>query len=331
MDDHWTPLIKEDVFFAEPASPGVSTYVYETLNSSAFQNNNYGVEGSEISPCSSSSFLPSPESLVAVSPERQTQNGYIDLDSATIRYVHSTPVFETAADFHATDQRSFAYVENTSLPSAHNLVKAEHDDDSNGSRPHSHFSAADSYVCLRDENGDFGDLDQYICGSDGRELDGELFAAITTGTTAFEDARFGHQTSTYYRSGTQLSITLFCLIFVKDNTRHSGTLMLSAEEKRTLMQEGYELPTALPLSREQEEALKLVRRKIKNKLSAMESRRKKKEYVTQLEKKLHSFYSETVTLRQRLKSVEQANRDLLAQLKSFQSPTSIDAKSTTSR
>ncbi|KAI6194212.1 BZIP domain-containing protein [Aphelenchoides besseyi] len=315
MDDHWTPLIKEDVFFAEPASPGVSTYVYETLNSSAFQNNNYGVEGSEISPCSSSSFLPSPESLVAVSPERQTQNGYIDLDSATIRYVHSTPVFETGTDFHVADQRTFAYVENTSLPPAHNLVKAEHDDDSNGSRPHSHFSAADSYVCLRDENGDFGDLDQYICGSDGRELDSELLPPLPPGRqrSKMHDLAIKHR------------------LITDQNTRHSGTLMLSAEEKRTLMQEGYELPTALPLSREQEEALKLVRRKIKNKLSAMESRRKKKEYVTQLEKKLHSFYSETVTLRQRLKAVEQANRDLLAQLKSFQSPTSIDAKSTTSR
>lgn len=44
--------------------------------------------------------------------------------------------------------------------------------------------------------------------------------------------------------------------------------MLSAEEKRTLVQEGYELPTTLPLSREQEEALKVVRRKIKNKVTS---------------------------------------------------------------
>jgi cyclic AMP-responsive element-binding protein 3 len=62
------------------------------------------------------------------------------------------------------------------------------------------------------------------------------------------------------------------------NTRgNNGVLVLSSEEKRTLVQEGYELPTTLPLTREQEEALKLVRRKIKNKLSAQESRRKRKE------------------------------------------------------
>ena len=52
------------------------------------------------------------------------------------------------------------------------------------------------------------------------------------------------------------------------------------------MQEGYRLPTKLPLTREEEEALKLVRRKIKNKLSAQESRRKRKEYMDMLEQKV---------------------------------------------
>lgn len=43
-------------------------------------------------------------------------------------------------------------------------------------------------------------------------------------------------------------------------------IQLSAEEKRTLLQEGYSLPTRLPLTREEEEALKIARRKIKNKV-----------------------------------------------------------------
>lgn len=36
MDDSWTPLVKEDVFFNEAASPGV-TYVFEQLSSSGGQ------------------------------------------------------------------------------------------------------------------------------------------------------------------------------------------------------------------------------------------------------------------------------------------------------
>ena len=46
----------------------------------------------------------------------------------------------------------------------------------------------------------------------------------------------------------------------------SGVLILSEEEKRTLISEGYPIPTKLPLTKQEEKNLKKVRRKIKNKV-----------------------------------------------------------------
>lgn len=99
----------------------------------------------------------------------------------------------------------------------------------------------------------------------------------------------------------------------------SGPLVLTEEEKRTLRQEGYPIPTKLPLTKAEEKSLKKVRRKIKNKISAQESRRKKKEYVEALEKRMDSYTSENSELRRKVENLETTNQTLISQLGKLQS------------
>ncbi|KAM8908391.1 LOW QUALITY PROTEIN: cyclic AMP-responsive element-binding protein 3-like protein 2 [Spinachia spinachia] len=98
----------------------------------------------------------------------------------------------------------------------------------------------------------------------------------------------------------------------------SGPLMLTEEERRTLVAEGYPVPTKLPLTKAEEKALKKIRRKIKNKISAQESRRKKKEYMDALEKKVETCSNENHELRRKVETLECTNKSLLQQLQSLQ-------------
>lgn len=98
----------------------------------------------------------------------------------------------------------------------------------------------------------------------------------------------------------------------------SGPLLLTEEERRTLIAEGYPVPTKLPLSKSEEKALKKIRRKIKNKISAQESRRKKKEYMDALEKKVETCSNENSELRRKMENLENTNKSLIQQLHSLQ-------------
>uniref|UniRef100_A0AAY4C541 Cyclic AMP-responsive element-binding protein 3-like protein 2 n=1 Tax=Denticeps clupeoides TaxID=299321 RepID=A0AAY4C541_9TELE len=98
----------------------------------------------------------------------------------------------------------------------------------------------------------------------------------------------------------------------------SGPLLLTEEERRTLIAEGYPVPTKLPLTKAEEKALKKIRRKIKNKISAQESRRKKKEYMDALEKKVETCSNENTELRRKVETLECTNKSLLQQLHSLQ-------------
>ncbi|XP_045492745.1 cyclic AMP response element-binding protein A [Colias croceus] len=98
----------------------------------------------------------------------------------------------------------------------------------------------------------------------------------------------------------------------------TGTLVLTEEEKRTLLAEGYPVPTRLPLTKTEEKSLKKIRRKIKNKISAQESRRKKKEYMDQLERKVEILLSENSDYRKKVDTLEQKNASLMSQLAALQ-------------
>ncbi|KAK3097662.1 hypothetical protein FSP39_011872 [Pinctada imbricata] len=98
----------------------------------------------------------------------------------------------------------------------------------------------------------------------------------------------------------------------------SGVLILTEEEKRTLISEGYPVPTKLPLTKQEEKNLKKIRRKIKNKISAQESRRKKKEYLEALEKRVEAYSQENNDLKKKMETLESSNRSLVGQLQKLQ-------------
>lgn len=98
----------------------------------------------------------------------------------------------------------------------------------------------------------------------------------------------------------------------------TGMLLLTEEEKRTLLAEGYPIPTRLPLTKAEEKSLKKIRRKIKNKISAQESRRKKKEYMDALERKVEVLTGENTDYKKKIESLEESNASLFSQLQKLE-------------
>ncbi|XP_068518763.1 cyclic AMP-responsive element-binding protein 3-like protein 4 isoform X5 [Anas acuta] len=96
-------------------------------------------------------------------------------------------------------------------------------------------------------------------------------------------------------------------------------LLLSEEEQRLLAQEGVTLPGSLPLTKQAEErVLKKVRRKIRNKQSAQDSRRRRKEYLDGLESRAASCSAQNQELHRKVRELEQRNWSLLSQLQALQ-------------
>ncbi|KAM6365042.1 cyclic AMP-responsive element-binding protein 3-like protein 4 isoform 1-T1 [Pluvialis apricaria] len=108
----------------------------------------------------------------------------------------------------------------------------------------------------------------------------------------------------------------------------SPQLRLTEEEKRLLAQEGVTLPSTLPLTQAEERILKKVRRKIRNKQSAQDSRRRKKEYLDGLESRAAACSAQNQELRKKVQELEKLNGSLLRQLQALIKQTSNKAAQT---
>ncbi|XP_031460105.1 cyclic AMP-responsive element-binding protein 3-like protein 3 [Phasianus colchicus] len=122
-------------------------------------------------------------------------------------------------------------------------------------------------------------------------------------------------------------------------------LVLTEDEKKLLAKEGVSLPTQLPLTKVslvvpemkqvdtmlgvlaaltplfmqyEERVLKKIRRKIRNKQSAQESRKKKKEYIDGLESRMSACTAQNQELQRKVLHLEKQNSSLLEQLKKLQ-------------
>ncbi|XP_075720436.1 cyclic AMP-responsive element-binding protein 3-like protein 3 isoform X2 [Rhinoderma darwinii] len=115
------------------------------------------------------------------------------------------------------------------------------------------------------------------------------------------------------------------------NCRNSGIcgeLVLTEDEKKLLSKEGVMLPTQLPLTKYEERVLKKIRRKIRNKQSAQESRKKKKEYMDGLETRMSACTAQNQELQRKVLMLEKHNISLLEQLRKLQALVSQTAGKT---
>ncbi|XP_016325902.1 cyclic AMP-responsive element-binding protein 3-like protein 3-A [Sinocyclocheilus anshuiensis] len=95
-------------------------------------------------------------------------------------------------------------------------------------------------------------------------------------------------------------------------------LVLTEDEKRLLAKEGLTLPNQFLLTKYEERILKKIRRKIRNKQSAQESRKKKKEYIDSLESRMVACSTHNQDLQRKVFQLEKCNISLMEQLRQLQ-------------
>ncbi|XP_071750903.1 cAMP responsive element binding protein 3-like 3 like [Centroberyx gerrardi] len=126
-----------------------------------------------------------------------------------------------------------------------------------------------------------------------------------------------------------LTDELPCTLSIEDSTQDSTQpntaeqfqfkeIVLTEEEKRLLAKEGATIPSYMPLTKAEERTLKRVRRKIRNKQSAQESRKKKKVYVDGLENRVAICTAHNLELQKKVQLLQKQNISLIEQLKKLQ-------------
>ncbi|KAM7017547.1 cAMP responsive element binding protein 3-like 3 like [Tautogolabrus adspersus] len=120
-----------------------------------------------------------------------------------------------------------------------------------------------------------------------------------------------------------------CTLAIEDSTQDSTEpntedqfqfkdIVLTEEEKRLLSKEGLTIPTHMPLTKAEERTLKRIRRKIRNKQSAQESRKKKKVYVDGLENRVAICTAHNLELQKKVQLLQKQNISLIEQLRKLQ-------------
>ncbi|XP_056319397.1 cAMP responsive element binding protein 3-like 3 like [Danio aesculapii] len=106
-------------------------------------------------------------------------------------------------------------------------------------------------------------------------------------------------------------------------------IVLTDEEKRLLAKEGATIPSHMPLTKAEERTLKRVRRKIRNKQSAQESRKKKKVYVDGLENRVAVCTAHNQELQKKVEMLHKQNMSLIEQLRKLQAMVKMSTMKTT--
>ena len=116
------------------------------------------------------------------------------------------------------------------------------------------------------------------------------------------------------------SQTLISLSTGNKPGRKPKPLSLTEDEKSILKKEGVVLPENVhTLTKTEERHIKQVKRRIKNKISAAESRKRKKYYLDGLEERVQQTTSLNCELQKRVSELEKRNLDLLTTVKRMKS------------
>ncbi|KAI4821231.1 hypothetical protein KUCAC02_029173 [Chaenocephalus aceratus] len=120
-----------------------------------------------------------------------------------------------------------------------------------------------------------------------------------------------------------------CTLSIEDSTQDSTQdndmdrfqfkEIVLTEERSGFWEKGATIPSHMPLTKAEERTLKRVRRKIRNKQSAQESRKKKKVYVDGLENRVAMCTAHNLELQKKVQMLHKQNISLIEQLRKLQS------------